>query len=310
MAASKKRLGRGLNALIQEKPVSKKEASAEKVSTAPPGSVQTVPLTRIVASPWQPRKNFTPEALNELVLSVREHGVLQPLLVREVGGHFELIAGERRFRAASEAGLKEVPIIRMDVSDREALELALIENLQREDLNVIEEARGYRLLADSFDLTQEQIAERVGKGRATITNALRLLELPNALQRMVASQELSPGHAKVLMSLKIEQEQILLAERVIREGLSVRALETILKKLQQPPSPVTRTSSQQDIPADHLRYLNDQLHHLLGTSVRIKSSTTLNNGKKSKGSIEIDYYSDEDLSRILSIIGYAEESLG
>jgi len=306
--AAKKRLGRGLNALIQEQPVSPKPDVKEAGKSAETG-IQRVPLSAIVVSPWQPRKEFDSDALEELVQSVKEHGVLQPLLVRDVDGTYELIAGERRFRASTEAKLKDVPVIVMDVTDKEALELALIENLQREDLNVIEEAKGYALLAEKFSLTQEQIAERVGKGRPTIANAVRLLDLPESVQRLVAEKELSAGHAKVLLGLEIDQEKILLAERVVKEGLSVRALEAIIKKLRQPARSTTVTAGTQDIPGDHLRHINDALYQLLGTSVRIKSSRSLADGKKSKGSIEIDYYSSDDLERILSVMGYAEESL-
>lgn len=302
--AAKKRLGRGLDALFQEKPVQPAaEAPAEE------SSIQHVPLASVQISPWQPRKDFDDQALTELVASVKEHGILQPLLVRKVDNHFELIAGERRFRASTRANLEEVPVIVMEVTDREALELALIENLQREDLNVIEEARGYQLLSEKFSMTQEQIAERVGKGRPTVTNALRLLELPDAIQRMVAENALSSGHAKVLLGLAIDQEKLLLAERVVKEGLSVRALEAVIKKLKEPRKQTTDPSESQDIPADHLRHINDQLYQLLGTSVRIKSSRTLANGKKSRGLIEIDYYSTDDLDRILNVIGYREESL-
>ena len=300
--AAKKRLGRGLDALIQEKPVTPAPVEQET-------GVRRVPLSDVQISPWQPRKEFDDGALAELVESVREHGVLQPLLVRTVGEHFELIAGERRFRASTRAELPDVPVIVMDVSDREALELALIENLQREDLNVIEEARGYLLLSEKFSLTQEQIAERVGKGRPTIANAVRLLDLPDSVQRLVAEKQLSPGHAKVLLGLDIDQEKILLAERVVKEGLSVRALEAVIKKLRKPPRSTTEISSSQDLPGDHLRHINDALYQLLGTSVRIKSSRSLANGKKSKGLIEIDYYSPDDLDRILTVIGYREDEI-
>lgn len=306
MAAAKKRLGRGLDALIREEPAGESSRSPE----APPSTdPQTVPITSVRPNPGQPRKEFAPEALQELVTSIREHGVLQPLLVRTADSGYELIAGERRYRAAGEAGLTEVPIVLREVTDREALELALIENLQREDLNMIEEARGYRQLAEKFDLTQEAIADRVGKGRTTIANALRLLDLAEPVQRMLADNKLSPGHAKVLLGVEIEQEQVLLAERVVHEQLSVRKLEGELKKLRDPGPSRSAGNGEADIPGDHLRHLHDELHHLLGTSVRITSSRTFNNGKKGRGAIEIDYYSPEDLNRILGLLGYEEEAL-
>jgi ParB family chromosome partitioning protein len=231
--------------------------------------------------------------------------VLQPLLVRKVEDRYELIAGERRWRAAQEARLRDVPVLVKDVSDQEALELALIENLQREDLNPIEEAEGYRLLTDKFDMTQEQVAERVGKARATIANALRLLDLPDPVKVMLAEARLSSGHAKVLLGLEIPREQELLAQRTVREGLSVRALENIVAH-QKKPARKAR-ARHDDIPGEHIKYLIDQLHRHLGTSVRISSCKTLSNGKKAKGRVEIDFYSSEDLDRLLALLGLTED---
>ena len=244
------------------------------------------------------------EALEDLTHSIREHGVLQPLLVRRVEDRYEVIAGERRLRAAQAADIREVPVVIMDVSDRGALELALIENLQREDLNVIEEAEGYRTLAEKFEMTQEQIAQRVGKGRATVANALRLLDLPDAVKQKVAEGALSPGHAKVLMGLTIPREQELLAERVVKEGLSVRALEKVVARLRRLPKKPRAQRS--DIPEEHLQYLLERLHQHLGTAVRITPCRTLANGRKAKGHLTIDFYTNEELDRLLTVFGLTD----
>ncbi len=290
-------LGRGLNALI-------KDAPAAETGKAAGQGVTRIPLNTIHKSPWQPRRRFDAGALADLVQSVRERGLLQPLLVREVENGYQLIAGERRFRAAQEAELTDVPVIVLEASDRDALELALIENLQREDLNPIEEAEGYQSLIDKFGLTQEQIAERVGKGRATVANALRLLSLPDPVRAMISESRLSTGHAKVLLGVDIPREQELLADRAAKEGLSVRTLEKIVEKLKKP-TRKTR-SDHSDIPASHLQHLTDELHARFGTSVRITPSRTLANGKKVRGRIEIDYYSPDDLDRLLVILGLTE----
>jgi ParB family chromosome partitioning protein len=298
MAAKHVGLGRGLSALIKDS-----GPAAEVPSGRPEQASNRIAIARVKKSPWQPRQHFEKEALSELVQSVRERGVIQPLLVRKVADGFELIAGERRFRAAQEAGLKDVPAIVMDVSDREALELALVENIQRADLNLIEEAEGYSMLAEKFGMTQDEIAQRVGKARPTVTNALRLLELPDKVKRLVAERSLSPGHAKVLLGIDIPKEQEILAERCVKENLSVRALERIIHRLQIPGK--KPRASKTDVPESHLKYLLDHLHQKLGTNVRLTPSRTLANGKKAKGSIEIDFYSSDDLDRILVVLGLA-----
>ena len=302
MSAKRSSLGRGLGALIKEVP-----AETSNSGTDEEAGINRVPLSSIVKSPWQPRKHFEAEALEDLIASVKEHGILQPLLVRRVEDRHELIAGERRMRAAELAGLNEVPVVLMEVDDKGALELALIENLQREDLNIIEEAEGYRLLAERFELTQEQVAERVGKARASVANTLRLLSLPDPVKRLLAGGDLSPGHAKVLLGLDIAREQELLAEQAVREGLSVRALEKLVARAKRPARKPRAERS--DIPADHLSYLSDQLHQHLGTSVRISPCKTLSNGKKAKGCVEVDFYSTDDLDRLLHLLGISEEPL-
>jgi ParB family chromosome partitioning protein len=302
MAAKHVGLGRGLSALIKDSP-----ASGD--APAPSGGIVNLPIGQVHKSPWQPRRTFETEALEDLVRSIRERGVLQPLLVRQTAAGeqpaYEVIAGERRLRAAQVAELTEVPVILMDVSDGEALELALIENLQREDLNIIEEAEGYRVLSESFELTQDDIATRVGKARATVANCLRLLGLPDSVKALVAAGDLSAGHAKVLLGLEIHAEQEMLARRTVKEGLSVRSLERLVAKLKRPPR--KRRAERSDIPPDHVKYLTDRLYQHLGTSVRVAPCKTLANGKKAKGVIEIDYYSGEELDRLLVLLGLSED---
>lgn len=300
MAVKKQKhgLGRGLGALIKDTATVTAEA---EVANTDHGGPRKVSVEKISRSTMQPRQKFDPASLAELSASIKEHGVIQPLLVREVGGKYELIAGERRLRASIEAGLKEVPVIIIEAGDGTVMELALVENLQRDDLNILEEAEGYHVLADKFNLTQEQIAEKVGKARASVSNAMRLLSLPAEVKSLVMSGDLSSGHAKVIGGLEIEQEQILCARRVVKENLSVRNLEKIISRIKQGPRKVR--ASREDVPRSHLGYISDKLHAHYGTSVRITPCRTFANGKKGKGSIEIDYFSNEDLSRILALMG-------
>jgi len=287
-----------LGALIKDSTPAPVAASPAAPAAAPSNKIA---VARIKKSPWQPRHHFEKEALAELVQSVKERGVIQPLLVRKIADGYELIAGERRFRAATEAGLKEVPAIVMEVSDREALELALVENLQRADLNLIEEAEGYKALGEKFGMTQDEIATKVGKARPTVANALRLLDLPDKVKRLVAERQLTPGHAKALLGLEIPKEQEILAERCVQESLSVRTIERIVHRLKIPAK--KPRAAKTDVPEAHLKYLLDHMHQKLGTQVRIAPSRTLANGKKAKGRIEIDFYSSDDLDRILVILG-------
>ena len=306
MAAKTGGLGRGLGALIKDAAATVPTATpAAPAGAGAPAGTLRIPLAAIRKSPWQPRRVFDEAALGELVASVSERGVLQPLLVRKVGAAYELIAGERRFRAAQAADLKDVPVVVLEVSDREALELALIENLQRADLNLIEEAEGYRALAEKFSLTQEEIAARMGKARATVANALRLLELSDTVKRMVAERRLTAGHAKALLGLADPREREKLAQRVAEEGLSVRQVEKLVAVAGRVPR--GRKAVKADIPPEHVQYVVDRLHQKLGTAVRLTPSRSLPNGRKVKGSVEIDYYSSDDLDRILVILGVAGE---
>ncbi|HYR23063.1 MAG TPA: ParB/RepB/Spo0J family partition protein [Chthoniobacterales bacterium] len=288
-------LGKGLGALIGTRvspPPSTAAATGEDVDLGE--QIRRVGLSTIVPSPLQPRKNFAPEALQELVDSIREHGIIQPLIVRRVDGRHELIAGERRWRAAQEVGLAEVPVIIRTASDLEVLELSLIENLQRTDLNAIEEAQGYARLAEEFGMKQEEIARRVGRSRAAVANAIRLLDLHPQIQIWVTQDLLSVGHAKVLLGVKAVEEQLRLAETVLRRSSSVRQTERLIarhlggwKRRSRQIAIVTSAT---------IADLQDKLRQHLGTNVAI------HHGPK-RGRIEIEYYGDDDLQRVLGIIG-------
>ncbi len=292
--AAKHGLGKGLKALMKEVP-------ALDSSDEGQGGAQTMSLAQIVRSPLQPRQEFAGEEMAELARSIGERGVVQPLLVRKKGRKYELIAGERRFRAAGEVGLTTVPVIVMKANDQEALELALIENLVREDLNPIEEAQGYRVLADTYRMTQDKIAERVGKARASVANAMRLLELPKEVIGLLAQGKLSVGHAKVLLGVSMSKERVLLAKEAVRLGISVRDLEKTVAKRTRAPRKVR--AKRDDIPGHHVAHLSEVMQRHLGTSVRITSCKTLANGKKAKGRVEIDYFSSEDLDRLIEVLG-------
>jgi ParB family chromosome partitioning protein len=270
----------------------------------PPGDpaasehVHDVAVDKIVPSPLQPRSHFFEAPLDELVESIRQHGVVQPLIARPVDGMLELIAGERRWRAAKKLGLATVPVIEREASDRDVLEIALIENLQREDLNAIEEARGYVRLARDFNTKQEDIAKRVGKSRASIANAMRLLDLHPDLQALVAQKRLSVGHAKAILSLKDHPTQALAAERILKRSLTVRAAERLARELNHDETEKpTGTSTKSPAPIDpHIAQIRNRLREHFATQVNIQ------HGAK-RGKIEVEYYGDDDLQRILDLLG-------
>lgn len=300
-------LGKGLGALIPKAGTVAANVTPAPMEPAAPGSsdVRYVAVAKIQRGSWQPRRQFHSDTLDELVQSVREHGVLQPLLVRPAGEEFELIAGERRLRAAIAAGLSEVPVRVIVAADREALEMALVENLQREDLDPIEEAEGYRALAERFSLTQEQIAERVGKSRAAVANAVRMLTLPDNVKTMLQQGTLSAGHAKVLLGLSIPGEQEDLARRCVAQGWPVRELERVVARLLR--GPRRRRAAASDIPEVHLKDIEERLKQKVGSPVRVTPSRTLSNGRKGAGRIEIEFYSPDDLDRLLLILGISED---
>ncbi len=305
MSAKKARgLGRGLSALISDSETD--AAAAAGADREMPNGVRMIAVDQIRENPNQPRDRFNPDRLADLVESVRRHGVLQPLMVRARDKYFELIAGERRLRAAREAGLKDIPVIVRDVSDEQSLELALVENLQREDLNPIEEADGYQDLINRFGLTQEQVAQRVGKARASVANALRLLSLNDEVRILLADGRLSSGHAKVLLGVHEPERQRLLALRSVAEHLSVRQLERLIAGPRRHMPRVSRSTGDSSLPDDYLRQLTDVMHRHFGTGVRVTPAGVSANGRKSKGRIELDFYSNEELQRLLEIMGLGD----
>ena len=276
--AANKGLGKGLGALLGE--------SAMQPSTQQ--SPLLLPLQKIEPNRLQPRKSFNEEELASLADSIRQHGVIQPLTVRLLDtGYYQIIAGERRWRAARMAGLREVPVVIIEADDKKAMELALIENLQRADLTPIEEARGYQQLIGEYGLTQEQVADRVSKSRPAVANAMRLLSLPDELLSMVESGKLTAGHARALLSIKDEHQQLAVAQKVVNLQLSVRQTEAMCKKLlkaEQKPEP-------KPVEVDYLAECEKTLTRCLGRGVKIVSG-------KRKGKIELEYYGQEDLQRL------------
>jgi len=275
-------------------------APAAPAPAVPAGEViRKVPLSEIHPCAFQPRKDFAPEAIQDLAASIKEQGIVQPLLVRKSADGYELIAGERRWRAAQVVGLSEVPVIVREATDAQLLELALIENLQRENLNAIEEALGYNQLLGQFGLTQEQVSTKVGKSRAAVANALRLLKLAPELQGYLRHGQLSVGHAKVILGLVIEAEQKLAAERIIKDGLSVRETEELVAGMlgKSNASEGVRHSAKKTPPKDaHVADLERKLQERFGTRVALKY-------KAGKGSVEIRFFNDDDLERVLQVAG-------
>src|SRR5881398_836220 len=285
-------LGKGLGALIGTPSVSTRPDSIDSGER-----VHQINLANIVPSALQPRKDFGREALQELIDSIRQHGIIQPLIVRQAGARFELIAGERRWRAAQEIGLTEVPAIIRTANDLEVLELSLIENLQRADLNPIEEAQGYARLANEFGMRQEDIALKVGRSRAAVANALRLLDLHPQVQVWLAQNLLSVGHAKVVLELKAPEEQLLASETVLRRNATVRATERLVARLLGVGRSRRRQrATGQTITSAAIQDLQNRLQEHLATHVAI------HHGEK-RGRIEIEYYGNDDLQRIVTALG-------
>lgn len=292
---AKQALGKGLGALI------KKSAIPHDTNSSPDDSkrVREVALDMIVASPLQPRMQFVESPLDDLMESIRQHGIIQPLIVRPVNGKLELIAGERRWRASRKLGLATVPVIERVASDRDVLEMALIENLQREDLNPMEEAAGYVRLAEEFTLKQDEIAARVGKSRASVANAMRLLGLHSDVQMLVAQARLTVGHAKAILSIKDRDTQLLISDQVIRRQLTVRATEklaqTFLNGIHQESGESKKGHAPREVDI-HIRAITNRLREHLATHVAIQHSSK-------KGKIEIEYYGDDDLQRLIELLG-------
>jgi len=289
--SSRKALGRGLSALLPStRPLA---PQSTLVQSAPPPGPLRIPIDEIDPNPLQPRSSFQADRLAELAQSIREHGIIQPLIVRFAVGRYQLVAGERRWRAAKIAGLSQVPVIVQDYADDRLMEVALIENIQREDLNPIEVAHAFERLVRDHKLSHEQIAQRTGKDRTTITNMLRLLRLPGDIQLLLAEHRLSMGHARALLSLPTPELQIQVAERIASEGLSVRQVERLVQKMTGPREP---KAVEQVDPDPNLKVAIEQLERALGTRVRVVEKS------RQRGRIEIDYYSLEDLQRIYEMI--------
>jgi len=277
---SKRGLGRGLEALI---PIVDKSEE----------NVQEIDIKKIVANDKQPRRDFDELKLDELAESMKQHGVLQPVILRKKGNAFELVAGERRWRAAAKAGLEKIPAIIKELSDAEVMEIAIIENLQREDLNPIEEAMAYKTLMDDFGLTQEELSKRVGRSRSQIANTVRLLNLDKEIQELVIQNKLTAGHARALLSIQDVRARIGLARKISQEDLSVRETEQLAKKLSEERKKAQRQKSQEINPV--ILDITERLQRALGTRVKIK-------GSEKRGKIEIEFYSGDELERILEII--------
>jgi ParB family transcriptional regulator, chromosome partitioning protein len=303
---AKPALGRGLGALLGGVATTiRNGASAPPLPPAGPSAfggdvARMAPIARIHPSPLQPRKEFPAQALQELAASIKDKGIVQPLLVREREGHFELIAGERRWRAAQLLGLAEAPVIVKQVDDRTALELALVENLQREDLNPMEEAFGYRQLIDQFKLSQEEAAAKLGKSRAALTNALRLLNLPAEVQNWLRDGRLQAGHAKVILGLASPEQQTLAAQRVVKDGLTVRQVEELVAhwvaRARAGAAVVNVPPARVPVRDAHVVALEGKLRERFGTKVGLRY-------REGKGSLEVRFYSDGELERILQIVG-------
>jgi len=287
----KRGLGRGIDALLQGLESQDSHVQADS------GATNMLPIDRIAANPNQPRKSFSEESLQELADSVKSRGILQPILVEQVeDGSYMIIAGERRYRAARRAGLAEVPVIVRSFTEEEKLEIALIENIQREDLNPIEEAQAYRTLMDRTGVSQDEMSSRLGKNRSTVANSLRLLKLPEEVQHALARGELTAGHARALLALPSANDLLSLFHRIIREGLSVREAETEARAKSGARQPErAKAAATQPRKSVELRELEERLINALGTKVIVS-------GSHEKGRIEISYFSLEDLERLTDLL--------
>lgn len=301
MAARKGGLGKGLDSLIpgggstaappKKEPVKVKEVIKEVVKEVVKNEM-LVKINQIEPNREQPRKEFNEDALIELSDSIKQYGIIQPLIVKERDGYYEIVAGERRWRAAKMAGLKEVPVIVKEYTEQEMAEIALIENLQREDLNPIEEAMAYKRLITEFDLKQDEVAEKVSKSRTAVTNAMRLLKLSEKVQQMLIDDMISSGHARALLAIEDEETQISIATKIFDEKLSVRETEKLVKSLDKP-----KKENRTEVLEDQAIYedLEEKIKNIMGTKVVINRKTN------SKGKIEIDYYSIDELDRIMDL---------
>lgn len=282
----KKGLGKGLGALLN---------TEEAVDSTLDQSFE-LKISQIEPNKSQPRTEFDPEKLEVLADSIKKYGVLQPIVVKKLeNGFYKIIAGERRWRASKLAGLKKIPVVIRDYDDQETMEIALIENLQREDLNPFEEARGYRELMDLFGMTQEQVAQKVGKSRSAVANSIRLLSLCDEIKDLVLKKELTVGHVRALLGTDDEGVQLMAARKIVADGLNVRQTEVLIKSLLQPKKEKKKNPVDEEL-RRYLTTLEKKLSNSLGTKVTIQN-------KKNRGKIEIEYYNNDDFERIMNIIG-------
>lgn len=293
MAAKKGGLGKGLDSLITNK-VGASDTTDTKRKPEPDKDVTFVNISKIEPNREQPRKNFDEDALLELSESLKQYGVLQPLLVQDKKDYYEIIAGERRWRAAKLAGLKEVPIIIKNLTDQEMVEISLIENIQRENLNPIEEALAYKRLLTEFNLKQDEVAERVSKSRTAVTNSMRLLKLNEQVQQMVIDDLISTGHARALLAITDSEKQYNIAQQIFDEKLSVRETEKLVKKLQNQSEKLQKEQENDNMKVFY-EDIEQKLKAIMGTKVSIHSKD------RKKGKIEIDYYSADELERIIEL---------
>lgn len=296
--ALKRGLGKGLDSLIPTNVMMESEVKHATVSTASSPEEEKdgtlmVKLSKVEPNREQPRKNFDEDSLQELAESLKQFGMLQPILVQNRGDYYEIIAGERRWRAAKIAGLKEVPVIVRELTDQEIVEISLIENIQREDLNPIEEAQAYKRLLTEFHLKQDEVAERVSKSRTAVTNSMRLLKLCDEVQKMVVDDMISTGHARALISIEDPEEQYLIAQKIFDEKLSVREVEKLVKNLHKPPKPPKEENK--TLQAIY-QEISERLKQSLSTKVSVSAK------QNGAGKIEIEFYNHEDLERLLERI--------
>ena len=301
MPGKKSGLGKGLDSLIPNKKNdisdSKVEKKQEKENDSPKSGEIMVRINEVEPNRDQPRKDFDEDALMELADSIRQFGILQPLLVQKKKNYYEIIAGERRWRAAKLAGIKEVPIIVKDYTDQEIVEISLIENIQRENLNPIEEAMAFKRLLQEFQLKQDEVAERVSKSRTAVTNSMRLLKLSPRVQQMIIDDMISTGHARALLAIDDEEQQFILANKIFDEKLSVRDTEKLVKEIKNPKKPKEKVKTVNDfIYKDLANKMKEQIKNIMGTKVSVNQKA---NGK---GKIEIEYYSEEELERIYDLL--------
>ena len=298
MAVKRGGLGKGLDSLIPEgktKPAASAKSTEKEVKTGE----QLVKISKIEPNRQQPRRHFEEDALLELADSIKQFGILQPLLVQKKGDFYEIIAGERRWRAAKLAGMKEVPVIVKDYTKQEVVEIALIENIQRENLNPIEEAMAYKRLLTEFSLKQDEVAERVSKSRTAVTNSMRLLKLDEKIQQLIVDEMISTGHARALLAIENEEEQYNLAMRIFDEKLSVREVESIIRQMKNPKTPKEKTVIKNSF---IYKDLEEKMTSVFGTKVSVSQKG------KDKGKIEIEYYSGEELERIFDLLMLAARS--